>query len=88
MTNKDPQDIYGRCYCHLIRFLISKEAVPVLSGYCHCLACRQAHAAPVYQYEYVNKQDFQIFEGSNLLDWYTRSETKRDNFKAGNQVSA
>ena len=81
MTNKEPQDIYGRCYCHSIRFLISNDAVPVMSGYCHCLDCRQAHAAPVYQYVYVNKQNFQVFKGLDLLSWYTRSETRRKHFK-------
>jgi hypothetical protein len=39
------------------------------------------HAAPVYQYVYVKKQQFQITEGAQLLKWYTRDEAARKNFK-------
>ena len=81
MKNKDIQDIYGRCYCGAVQFLIFAESVPFMAGYCHCRSCRQAHAAPVYQYVYVRKQDFKIIEGSELLQWYTREESRRDSFK-------
>lgn len=72
-TEKD-QDIHGRCYCGDVRFSIAAGTQPFAAGYCHCKDCRQAHAAPLYQYVYVREPAFQITDGEELLKWYTRSE--------------
>lgn len=81
MSSKKSLDISGRCYCGSVRFAIAAGTRPIWAGYCHCRDCRQAHAAPVYQYVYVDKQYFEIIKGSELLQWYTRSESARDRFK-------
>ncbi len=81
MNDKNTQDVHGRCYCGAVRFLIAAETEPFWAGYCHCRDCRQAHAAPIYQYVYVEKRYFRIIEGSAFLKWYTRAESARDSFK-------
>ena len=69
-------NIQGHCYCGSVRFEISAGTVPVLAGYCHCKDCRLAHAAPIYQYVYIDKSSFSITENSELLRWYCRSDGK------------
>lgn len=81
MPNATPPEVKGGCYCKGVRFLIPSGVRPIFAGYCHCLDCRQAHAAPIYQYVYVYESEFSITEGSDLLKWYTRSEAARDHFK-------
>lgn len=81
MQSEKYQDIYGQCYCGGVRFSIVAGTRPFYAGYCHCRDCRQAHASPIYQYVYVEKQYFRIIEGSELLKWYTRSESARERFK-------
>lgn len=81
MKNEKTKDISGRCYCGAVKFLIAAETQPFFAGYCHCRDCRQAHAAPIYQYVYLEKQHFQVTEGSELLKWFTRTELARDNLK-------
>lgn len=81
MNNKNIQDINGRCYCGAIRFQIAAETEPFWAGYCHCKDCRQANASPIYQYVYVEKQYFQIIEGSALLRWYTRADPERNSLR-------
>ena len=81
MKNEDVQDIYGRCYCGAIRFQIAAETKPLWAGYCHCIDCRQANAAPIYQYVYMEKQYFKIIEGATLLRWYTRADPNKNSLK-------
>ena len=81
MQSEKHPDIHGRCYCGSVRFSIGAGTQPFYAGYCHCRDCRQAHAAPVYQYVYVEKQHFRISEGSESLRWFTRSEAARGNFR-------
>ena len=76
----DP-DISGGCYCGAVRFRIPGDTRPAMAGYCHCLDCRQAHAAPVYQYVYVDSACFSILTGDDQLAWFTRNEIVRDNFR-------
>jgi hypothetical protein len=81
MQSEQHQDIYGRCYCGAIQFSITDGTKPHWAGFCHCRDCRQAHAAPIYQYVYVEKSCFKIVEGADLLKWYTRNEALRNIFK-------
>ncbi|MBX2869394.1 MAG: GFA family protein [Acidiferrobacterales bacterium] len=81
MENAKQKDIYGRCYCGSVRFSIAAGTKPHWAGYCHCKDCRQANAAPLYQYIYVKKQYFQIIEGKQLLRWYTRADPNINNLK-------
>ena len=81
MGSENNQDIYGRCYCGSVRFKIAAGTKPHWAGYCHCKDCRQANAAPIYQYIYVKKQYFQIIEGLDLLKWYTRADPNINNLK-------
>ena len=61
--------------------MIDEGTEPVFAGYCHCRDCRQAHAAPIYQYVYLDKNRFCIVNGSELLKWYTREESRRPEFR-------
>ena len=81
MATENNQDIHGRCYCGGVRFSIAAGTQPYMAGYCHCKDCRQAHAAPLYHYVYVEEPTFQIIEGEDLLRWYTRTESVRDRTK-------
>ena len=74
-------EVTGRCYCGSVAFGIGAGTVPVLAGYCHCRDCRQAHAAPLYQYAYIARDAFSIDRGEHLLKWYTRSETESPRFR-------
>jgi hypothetical protein len=81
MGTEENQAIDGGCYCGGVRFVIASGAKPMFKGYCHCRDCRQAHAAPLYQFAYMVERDFRIVEGSELLEWYTREESRREAFK-------
>ena len=74
-------DILGGCYCGTVRFQIAGGTQPAMAGFCHCLDCRQAHAAPVYQYVYVDSNCFRIVSGDDKLAWFTRSAKSRENFR-------
>ncbi|MFT5110954.1 MAG: hypothetical protein ACI8P9_000265 [Parasphingorhabdus sp.] len=81
MLQKTEQNITGSCYCGSVQFSIASDTRPFLAGFCHCRGCRQAHAAPIYQYVYVEQAHFQIDAGSTLLNWYTKEPTARKYFK-------
>ncbi|MEX2650002.1 MAG: GFA family protein [Alphaproteobacteria bacterium] len=81
MNTPGDKDIQGSCYCGSVRFSISAGANPYWAGYCHCRDCRQAHAAPLYQYVYVREPEFRVIEGAHLLKWFTRTESRKDEFK-------
>ena len=81
MPTQNDQDVRGGCYCGAVRFLIAAGTEPYWAGYCHCRDCRQAHAAPVYQYVYVKEYSFRISDGAHLLKRFTRVESRRDVFK-------
>jgi hypothetical protein len=81
MPSGDEQDIHGGCYCGGVRFRIAGGTKPHWAGYCHCRDCRQAHAAPIYQYVYVKEPFFEITQGEGLLKWFTRVESRRDVFR-------
>ena len=81
MPIDDDSDVQGGCYCGEVRFLIPQTAIPLLSGYCHCLACRQAHAAPMYAVAWLLPAEFGITKGEEMLKWYTRSESARDHLR-------
>ena len=78
MDGTEEQEIHGGCYCGGVRFEIAADAQPSVAGYCHCRDCRQAHAAPLYQYVYVEASAFRIVEGADLLKWHTRNAAVRD----------
>lgn len=78
MSAANENDVTGRCYCGEVRFLIPRDVQPLLSGYCHCVGCRQAHAAPVYQVAWVPSAALEITQGRDLLKWYTRSQVTRE----------
>jgi hypothetical protein len=77
MATDHSQDVLGGCYCGEVRFRIPGQAQPLQTGYCHCVACRQAHAAPVYAVAWLPDTDFEITQGQEFLKWYTRSDTLR-----------
>lgn len=86
MTQHQGQEIRGGCYCGAVRFSLARGTKPVElvgtppvgTAYCHCRDCQQAHAAPLYQVAFVSRGDFQVTDGVGLLDWYTRTESKRN----------
>ena len=81
MNDDNAQDVLGGCYCGGVRFSIPGGTRPALAGYCHCSDCRQAHAATLYQAAYVDEGAFHVTSGSELLNWYTRTESARDRFQ-------
>lgn len=81
MTEPREADVLGGCYCGEVRFAVPGRCVPLLTGYCHCLGCRQAHAAPVYEVAWIAAADFAITRGNEWLKWYTRSPTTREHLK-------
>ena len=60
----DDNEVLGGCYCGKVRFQVAGDVRPLLSGYCHCVGCRQAHAAPIYEVAWILSSDFKIIEGS------------------------
>ena len=64
-----------------VRFLIPKAIRPLLSGYCHCVDCRQAHSAPIYEVAWIPASGFSITKGREWLKWYTRSEVAREHLR-------
>lgn len=81
MTRSNDGEVCGGCYCGQVRFQIPAASRPLLSGYCHCLGCRQAHAAPLYEVAWMPSSDFAITQGREWLRWYTRSEITRQHLK-------
>lgn len=77
----DDNEVLGGCYCGKVRFQVAGDVRPLLSGYCHCVGCRQAHAAPIYEVAWILSSDFKIIEGSERLKWYTRSEITREHLR-------
>lgn len=77
MSPEDDKDGLGGCYCGEVRFLVPRGVRPLLSGYCHCVGCRQAHAAPIYGVAWVLAPEFSITQGREGLKWYTRSDITR-----------
>ena len=73
MQTSDDGNITGGCYCGGVRFAIAAGTLPFAAGYCHCRDCRQAHAAPLYQYVYVEVPAFRIVAGEQLLKFFTRT---------------
>lgn len=81
MPHEDESEVLGGCYCGNVRFQVARTAAPLLAGYCHCLACRQAHAAPIYAVAWLAATDFGITKGQDSLKWYTRSQPPQVNLK-------
>ncbi len=81
MSKEYESEVRGRCYCGNVRFHIPGTAAPLLAGYCHCLACRQAHAAPIYAVAWLAESDFGITQGQESLKWYTRSQPPQVHLK-------
>lgn len=81
MNDDSAQDVRGGCYCDDVRFSIPAGTRPMWAGYCHCIDCRRAHAATVYQAVYVDEREFRIDAGGELLRWYTRNESSREFYK-------
>ena len=80
-TESDGMAINGRCYCGDVQFSTIPGTRPIIAGYCHCRDCRQAHAAPVYQFVYLDASRFEIVSGYDLLNSYVRDDSRRDRFK-------
>lgn len=51
------------CRCGLVEISLSTET-PVLAGFCHCVDCRRAHAAPIYQFIYGATANICAFTGT------------------------
>ena len=60
MPHDDERDVHGGCYCGNVRFRSPGTTAALLAGYCHCLACRQAHAAPIYAVAWLPTSDLSI----------------------------
>ena len=81
MPIDDDKEVLGGCYCGQVRFLVPSGIRPLLSGYCHCVGCRQAHAAPIYEVAWILASDFSVTQGHERLKWYTRSEIAREHLR-------
>lgn len=81
MSGNDVSDVLGGCYCGEVRFRVPGNVRPLVAGYCHCIGCRQAHAAPIYEVAWINAADFSVTQGQEKLNWYTRSEVTREHLK-------
>lgn len=81
MSTADDKSVTGSCYCGDVRFAVAPATEPLLSGYCHCVSCRQAHAAPVYAVAWIPASQFSVTRGRAQLKWYTRSEITRKHLK-------
>ena len=81
MPKDSAKDVVGGCYCGEVRFLVTGLTDPLVSGYCHCQSCRQAHAAPIYEVAWITAADFSVTQGEDRLRWYTRSEDAREHLR-------
>ena len=78
---KTKSTIYGYCYCESVRFKIHENTELLLNGYCHCTDCRRANACNLYQYVYINENNFEFAEGESLLNWYVKDADTSDYFR-------
>jgi len=81
MSDEVLEGVGGSCYCRGVQFLISPDAEPFWSAYCHCEGCRRSHAAPIYEAFYFLKEKFEITNGSEFLKWYTHDESSRESLQ-------
>ena len=63
----------GSCLCGGIRYEIQGEIGEVL--YCHCKRCRKANGTAFATNAPIQKADFKIVQGEQLLKKYQSSET-------------
>ncbi|HEY0511326.1 MAG TPA: GFA family protein [Thermoanaerobaculia bacterium] len=69
--------VAGHCYCGAVKVLIT---LPVKGCvHCHCVACRQAHGAPVVTWLAVLRERFQL-AGREHLRWYQDTPTSKRGF--------
>ncbi len=66
--------VTGHCYCGDVTFdvTIPDDDSPIFTAYCHCDSCRRAHAAPLYQVVCVDKTQFTLTSGAELVRSYRR----------------
>jgi hypothetical protein len=50
------------CYCGKIKMSIKTDE-PVFAAFCHCVCCRKAHSAPLFQVVYVKPDEITIEGG-------------------------
>lgn len=67
------KSIVGSCYCGHCKFEVNSEG-PKLSIYCHCVDCRKAHSAPLYQIIYVAEKEFSLTEGEDIGHFSYKSD--------------
>lgn len=61
--------VHGHCYCGGVTFRVALPAdrSPIFTAYCHCDSCRRAHAAPLYQVVCIDRECFQVTQGSERV---------------------
>uniref|UniRef100_A0A7S4HQT3 CENP-V/GFA domain-containing protein n=1 Tax=Vannella robusta TaxID=1487602 RepID=A0A7S4HQT3_9EUKA len=59
----------ARCYCGKIEWEV-RLCKPLMSGYCHCIDCRRAHASPMYSTVVVTADNVQVTKGKELIKQY------------------
>ena len=56
----------ARCNCGAIHIQAQTDQ-PQLTAFCHCKACRLAHAAPLYMVVYFDESEITIVKGKEML---------------------
>jgi hypothetical protein len=60
--------VRGSCLCGGIKFEIQKVLGPF--ELCHCNRCRKATGSAFYAGVYVNREDFRIIQGQDLIKYF------------------
>ena len=63
------------CLCGSVEIKLKTEE-PILTGFCHCWACRRAHSAPMYQMIYVATSNYGPKTGKKREGEYEITVTK------------
>jgi hypothetical protein len=76
MSEKVP--FTGKCLCGAVRF----EVTPPTKwcAHCHCSLCRRAHGAAFVTWFGVERSNFKLASGSDVVSWYQSSREARRGF--------
>ncbi len=64
--------IHGMCLCEKVKYEIHGELGPVYN--CHCSKCRRWHGAAFRTRASINKKQFQVLSGEDVLSSYKSSD--------------
>ena len=68
----------GGCLCGAVRFAVT--APTKWCAHCHCSLCRRAHGAAFVTWFGVERPQFEITSGDELLSWYQSTPEARRGF--------